>query len=94
MILRCQVDSKTFEVALVQPYDAPLGTRPRKDSDLGLYRLRARPQRNSEFFMLDSIIRGAVLVPDFGKDGDYFVHDLIDTDIFLRMLEWRSRRQA
>ena len=30
-----------------------------------------------------SVICGALLVPDWEKGGDYFVHDLVNGDMFL-----------
>ncbi|KAI0749834.1 hypothetical protein C8Q80DRAFT_1269641 [Daedaleopsis nitida] len=81
----CAVGGKTYPIALVQPFSTSVGTRPRKDKDLGFYRVRERARSRAEFFSVHSIIRGVLLVPDFGKKGDYFVHDLIDGDMFLRM---------
>jgi hypothetical protein len=55
------------------------GVRLRKDKDLGLFRVRARPQ--AQFFPLRLIIHGALLVQDF----DFFMVDTVDTDMFLHM---------
>ncbi|KAG1799033.1 uncharacterized protein HD556DRAFT_1231771 [Suillus plorans] len=78
------VGNRTLDLALVLPMDAS----PRRrllDRDLRLTRLRARPAASSEFITLHSIIRGALLVPDFDNNGDYFLVDYIDTDMFLRV---------
>ncbi|KAG1769124.1 hypothetical protein EV702DRAFT_1181845 [Suillus placidus] len=78
------VGSHTLDLALVLPMDAS----PRwclLDRDLRLTRLRARPAASSEFITLHSIIRGALLVPDFDNNGDYFLVDYVDTDMFLRI---------
>ncbi|KAG1763350.1 hypothetical protein EV702DRAFT_982923 [Suillus placidus] len=78
------VGSHTLDLALVLPMDAS----PRRhllDRDLRLTRLRARPAASSEFITLHSIIRGALLVPDFDNNGDYFLVDYVDTDMFLRI---------
>lgn len=78
------VGNRTLDLALVLPMDAS----PRRrllDQDLRLTRLRARPAASSEFITLHSIIRGALLVPDFDNNGDYFLVDYIDTDMFLRV---------
>ena len=32
-----------------------------------------------------SIIRGAVLVPAFDKEGEYLVMDVLDADMFVRV---------
>ncbi|KAG1795405.1 uncharacterized protein HD556DRAFT_1442247 [Suillus plorans] len=54
------------------------------DQELRLTRLRARPASLSEFITLHSIICGALLIPDFAHDGDYFLVDTVDTDMFLQ----------
>ncbi|TFK46324.1 hypothetical protein OE88DRAFT_1715060 [Heliocybe sulcata] len=80
-----KVGNTRYPVALIHPYDAPTGTCRTKDRDLGFYRLRAKPRSAAEFVDVRTIIRGALLAQDFGKDGDYLVVDSIDTDMFLRM---------
>ncbi|KIY64364.1 hypothetical protein CYLTODRAFT_469038, partial [Cylindrobasidium torrendii FP15055 ss-10] len=58
------------------------------DKELRRYRVRPAPRGESIVVPLRSMIRGAVLVPDFGllyKDREYLVVDLIDADMFLRM---------
>ncbi|KAG2741161.1 hypothetical protein P692DRAFT_201727134 [Suillus brevipes Sb2] len=84
------VGNHTFELALVLPMDAPTGSRRSVDRDLRLTRLRARPPALSEFISLQSIIRGALLVPDPAHNGDFFLVDLVDTDMFLRAKTLRS----
>lgn len=78
------VCDRTFEFALVLPMDSPIGPKRIMDQDLGLTRLRAQALVSSEFIPLQSIIRGALLVPDFGNYRDFFLVDLVDTDMFLR----------
>lgn len=85
------VSNHTFELALVLPMDAPTGSRRSMDRNLGLTRLRARPLASSEFISLQSIVRGALLVPDYDNNGDFFLVDLVDTDMFLRAKSLRSR---
>ncbi|KAI0741275.1 hypothetical protein C8Q80DRAFT_1259743 [Daedaleopsis nitida] len=85
MLFTCDIGGTIYPIALVHPYDASVGNRSKKDRDLGFYRLRARTRSRAEFFSIHSIVRGALLVPDFGKEGDFLVDDLIDTDMFLRM---------
>ncbi|KAG1775238.1 hypothetical protein EV702DRAFT_1180452 [Suillus placidus] len=84
------VSNHTFKLALVLPMDAPTGSRRSVDRDLGLTRLRARPLASLEFISLQSVIRGALLVPDDDHDGDFFLVDLIDTDMFLCAKSLRS----
>jgi hypothetical protein len=38
---------------------------------------------------LDSIVRGAVLVKDTKYDGDYFLIDTLDEDMYLRVRKLR-----
>ncbi|KAI9445742.1 hypothetical protein BJY52DRAFT_1194069 [Lactarius psammicola] len=62
----------------------PTGQSRVSDRDLRLRRLRAR--QSTEFFFAQSIVRGAPLIQDFAKLGDYFVMDVVDHtgDLFLR----------
>ncbi|KAG1731406.1 hypothetical protein EDB19DRAFT_2008263 [Suillus lakei] len=85
MLFTCVVDGQTHPVALVHPYDAPVGQRSLKDKHFQFWRVRQRPRISSEFFSVHSIIRGAALVEDHSIPGDYLVIDTIDTDMFLRM---------
>ena len=78
------VNGITYNLALVHPLDRPSGTRQQKDVDLQFLRLRARPCKSAEFVFLSSIIRGALVVPDFSLQGDHFLVDTVDGDIFLR----------
>lgn len=88
----CTVASKPYPIALIQPYDAPIpGRHLKKDDDLGLIRIRARPRSASEFISLKSVVRGALLVEDMETSGDYFVVDAVDTDMFLRMHDSQFR---
>jgi hypothetical protein len=84
LMFKHTVGSSVLDLALVLPLDAPLGPQRAVDRDLRLTRLRARPMASSEFIPLQSIIRGALLVPDFDSDRDYFVVNYVDTDMFLR----------
>ncbi|KAG2350216.1 hypothetical protein BDR05DRAFT_942722 [Suillus weaverae] len=82
-MFKFMVSNHTFELALVLPMDAPTGSRRSVDRDLGLTRLQARSLASSEFISLQSIICGALLVPDDDHDGDFFLVDLINMDMFL-----------
>ena len=87
MFTVCLANS-SYPVCLVQPFDVPIGPRRAKDRELGLYRVRAH--RNvTELLFARTIIRGAPLVQDFEKEGDFFIMDVIDHtgDLFLRCLE-------
>jgi len=86
-LFSCSVADRIFTICLVRPLDAPIRTPPIKDRDLGLCRVRARA--NTEFIFARSILRGAPLVQDFNKAGDYLVMDVVDHtgDLFLRCHE-------
>ncbi|KAJ7939592.1 hypothetical protein B0H13DRAFT_1586832 [Mycena leptocephala] len=56
-----------------------------RDKALGLYRVRERQRKDCEFISVHSIIRGALLAPDFNRQGDYLVVDIVDADMFFRL---------
>ncbi|KAI0290730.1 hypothetical protein BC826DRAFT_1147261, partial [Russula brevipes] len=86
-IFTCSLADECFAICSVQPLDSPIHTPPVKDHDLRLRRVRARSK--SEFIFARSIIRGAPLIQDFAKEGDYLVMDVVDHsgDLFLRCSE-------
>ncbi|KAJ7081070.1 hypothetical protein C8R44DRAFT_653325, partial [Mycena epipterygia] len=57
----------------------------KKDNLLRFHRVHAKPRKSSEFISVHSIIRGAVLVPDFDKPGEFIVFDVLDTDMSRRL---------
>jgi hypothetical protein len=87
LLFACTVDKTVYHFALIHPFDAHTGPLCQKDKDLNFYRVREKNQNSSEFVSVNSIIRGALLVDDSGKEGDKLVVDIIDTDMFLRMKE-------
>jgi len=86
-LFTCTVADNTFPICLTSPLDTCTGQPRAKDLDLSLHRLRAKS--STEFFFVQSIVRGAPLIQDFGKAGDYFVMDVIDHtgDLYLRCEE-------
>ena len=90
MVVRLQfmfeytIGEATLRLVLVMPLDFPTGKTRAIDEDLRLIRLRTRAAASSQIIPLRSIIRGALLVPDFARDGDYFLVNYIDSDMFLR----------
>ncbi|KAG1884643.1 hypothetical protein F4604DRAFT_1878660 [Suillus subluteus] len=78
MLFTCVMDGQTHPVALVHPYDAPVGQCSLKDKHFQFW-------ISSEFFSVHSIIRGAALAEDHSIQGDYLVINTIDTDMFLHM---------
>ncbi|KAG1888071.1 hypothetical protein F4604DRAFT_1877317 [Suillus subluteus] len=85
MLFTCVVDGQTHPVALIHPYNAPVGQRSLTDNHFQFWHVRERPRISSEFFSVHSIIHGAALADDHSVRGDYLVIDTIDTDMFLRM---------
>ncbi|RDX40073.1 hypothetical protein OH76DRAFT_1366742, partial [Lentinus brumalis] len=90
-LLVSKIGGKEYPLALVHPYDAALARRPSAmDKALGFFPVRAQPRSRAGFIPVDSIIRGAVLVPDFDSSAYFLVHDLVDGDMFFRIKELRS----
>lgn len=83
-LFRIMVDTKSHALAFVELYSRPSNSLRKKDKDLGLYRLRLNAKRYG-IISLESIVRGALLIPDFEVSGEYLIVDTIDADMFLRM---------
>jgi hypothetical protein len=83
-LFTCDINNTPYPIALVRPYDAPVGRRLQKDKHMKFWRVRQRGTV-SEFILAESIIRGVALAPDPTTVGDFLVMDTIDSDIFLRM---------
>lgn len=90
LIFTITINDILYPIALIHPYDnAIVGARLQKDRDLGFLWVRAKPRSAAEFISARSIICSALLAPAFDKDNDFLVMDLIDPDLFLRVLELR-----
>ncbi|KAH9953929.1 hypothetical protein BC827DRAFT_1280060 [Russula dissimulans] len=87
LIFSCSISGTTFAICSIQPLDALICAPPTKDRELGLRRVHARNE--PEFIFAWSIVRGAPLIQDFDKQGNYFVMDVVDHtgDMFLRCEE-------
>ena len=83
-LFRVTVGTQSHDLAYVEVYCRPPGNIQRKDRDLGLYRLRLKASQY-EIISLESIVRGALIVPDMESPEEYLVVDTVDTDMFLRM---------
>ncbi|KAG0691763.1 hypothetical protein DFH29DRAFT_986140 [Suillus ampliporus] len=83
-VFECAVGNNLFPIALIHPLDAPTGLRLRKDKQLNIFRVRAKPRARTEFFSVRSIVCRALLVQD-ENSLDYLVVNTIDTDMFLRV---------
>lgn len=85
-VFTIRIAQTDYPLALVEPYDfqQPEGQAlQNKDADMQFLRLRTTGA--SEFISVNSIIRGAVLVPAYDIDTDYMVFDLLDSDMVLRI---------
>ncbi|KAI0633772.1 hypothetical protein C8Q77DRAFT_1218049 [Trametes polyzona] len=89
-LFTCSVNDTLQPMALIHPYDRRPGPVSKLDADLGFYRVYERARTRSEFISLKSVIRGALLVPDFSRKGEYLVHDLVDADMFFRIKEMKG----
>ena len=77
------VGNEPLHLTLVTPFYIPPGEKCAIDKDLRLIRLHARSVASSQIITLQSIIRGVLLVPDFTNDGNYFLCNYINGDMFL-----------
>ncbi|KAJ7782439.1 hypothetical protein DFH07DRAFT_900870 [Mycena maculata] len=84
-VFTCMIGERVHPFALVQALDVGTGQRSAKDKALRLYHVRERQRKECEFISVHSIIRGALLAPDFAKRGDYLVVDVVDSDMFFRL---------
>lgn len=77
---------------LIQPYDATVGQPTSREKDLQLFRIRAKARQSSYFISAKLIIRGVVIIPTFLKDDNYYVFDVLDADLFMRVQDlWKER---
>ena len=83
-LFQVAVGAQLHGLAYVEVYCRPSGSMRRKDKDLGLYRLRLKASRYA-VISLESLVRGALIVPDSDNSEEYLVVDTVDTDMFLRM---------
>ncbi|KAF8266993.1 hypothetical protein EI94DRAFT_1771963 [Lactarius quietus] len=72
-IFTCSFAENCFPICLVLPLDKPTGKPTLKDQDLRLHCVRA--SSSTKHFFVQSLVRGAPLVQDFDRVGDYFVMD-------------------
>ena len=83
-LFQVSVGTQSHALAYIESYCRPPGSMRRKDKDFGLYRLRLRADRY-QIISLESVVRGALLVPDPSNPEEYLVVDTVDADMFLRM---------
>lgn len=101
-LFECEYKGHLYPLALVHPCDLPIRDgqehwKLQRDKDLGFYHVRARPRLHSAFTSINAITCGALLVKDPDSDleygQDYFVVDIIDTDMFLQLKGLRNLLQ-
>ncbi|KAF8173786.1 hypothetical protein K438DRAFT_1908928 [Mycena galopus ATCC 62051] len=84
-LFSCMVEKQSHHFALILPMDAPTGRPSRIDKALRFLRVKSKPEKQSEFISVHSIIRGVVLVPDSDKPGEFVVFDVLDPDTSRRL---------
>jgi hypothetical protein len=78
--------------ALIQPLDSQVLQPSPREKDFQLFRIRVKPRKSSCFISVKSIIRGVIVIPTYITEGDYYVFDLLDDDLFLRVRDlWKER---
>jgi hypothetical protein len=85
-LFTCKAGTSVHPLALVQALDRHPRTGDVRNTDkkLSILRWNLRLRTRCEIVPVDSIVRGAVLIPDTKYAGDYFVVDTLDADMFLR----------
>ena len=82
----CRVDEHEYYFALVQSLEKKIRQNMRPvDRSLSISRWHIWPQNRCEVIPLDCIVHGAVLVVDTKYVGDYFVINMLDKDMYLRV---------
>ena len=82
----CRVSGQDCRLALVLPLKKSVRSTTRDDDKaLSIHRWQAQDRDKCRVIPLDSIIRGAVLVKDPAHTKDYFVIDVLDGDMYLRV---------
>ncbi|KAG1783951.1 hypothetical protein EV702DRAFT_1175911 [Suillus placidus] len=95
--LRCSpqfFNAPRYDCVFIRTQNGIILGRPRlrQDKQLNLFRVRAQPCTKAEFFSVQSIIHGALLVQDSGGNPlDYLVVDTVNTDMFLRVREMHQQ---
>ncbi|KAF6743131.1 hypothetical protein DFP72DRAFT_1102075 [Ephemerocybe angulata] len=89
-VLKDGAEDRGVPIALILPYDGKVtDAQRRRDERLGFYRVSTQKPRGSapEFVFARTIVRGTVLVPANELKSEFFVFDVLDADMFLRVQE-------
>jgi hypothetical protein len=82
----CRVRGQDCRLALVLPLKKSIRPSTRDDDKaLSIHRWQAQDRDKCRVIPLDCIIRGAVLVKDPAHAKDYFLIDMLDGDMYLRV---------
>lgn len=80
-----QANGRDYWLALVHPMNAQVEHQP-GDKTIGLCRVREVERADCVIIPIRSIIRGAVLVADRKRKGEYTVMDTVDGDMYFRLM--------
>jgi hypothetical protein len=84
----------TLQLALIHYYvPIPPQMCPNTDKVIGFRRFKLHDEVNSSIISLESVIRGIFMAPTspHNSDYEYFINDLIDGDIFIRMKRYNAQ---
>ncbi|KAI8993803.1 hypothetical protein BD414DRAFT_456923 [Trametes punicea] len=85
LILIYKLGDEQYPIAYIEQYDIVEGGCRQVDRDLGLCRIRCHSLPCTSFIPACSIVRGALIMADHAHEGDFFVVDTVDSDMFLRI---------
>lgn len=89
--LRSSKDDPGVAIVLALPYDGYVPPAQRKrDENFGLLRVAQARSAVPEFFLARTVSRGALLAPAGASATEFYVVDVIDADMFLRVREIRA----
>ncbi|KDQ16697.1 hypothetical protein BOTBODRAFT_97965, partial [Botryobasidium botryosum FD-172 SS1] len=80
LMFTCIAFGREWEVAWVTPFSS---VQAADISPIGMEQVKE--EKKTQFILIENIIRGAYISPDFGQEGLFFVNDLMDYDMFLRL---------
>lgn len=86
-VFQLAMPQPTEPLALIQYFTPVLPTTWKPATNIGMQVMKE--DTKTDFIFLASIIRGSHMIPTFNKKRprDFFLNDLIDPDMFLRLLE-------
>jgi hypothetical protein len=93
-MFKCNAFGTIYDIALVRYYTPSPDRRiTTTDKLTGFRRVTLTPAKDAQFVFLGSVIRGAYLVPTSDRrPNEYFVNDLIDSDMYIRLRDVSSNQ--